>query len=78
MTLEVRKRQLLCESELNRKVLHLELGQWQLRGSRWEARASTAQRCLSIAGTLGVILLPRKYSWLFRLGRALASFRKWS
>ena len=49
MTLDARKRALLCESALNRKVLEVELGQWHVRTARWETRASTAQKSLELS-----------------------------
>jgi len=76
MTLESRKRALLCESELNRKVLLVELGQWQLRSSRWESRASTAQKYWRAVNPLVEIFLPRKFSSLLGIARAFFSFRK--
>lgn len=76
MSLEIRKRALLCESELNRKVLQVEFGQWQLRSSRWQTRASTAQKFLNIGGALAQMVLPRKYSSIVGIARAIFSFRK--
>jgi hypothetical protein len=78
MSLDTRKRGLLCESELNRKVLQVEFGQWQLRSSRWQSRASTAQKFLSIGGALAQMVLPRKYSSIVGIARTLFSFRKQS
>ena len=41
--LESRRRELLLESELNRKVLQVEFGQWQLQATRWQSRLSTVR-----------------------------------
>ena len=76
MTLESRKRALLCESELNRKVLQVELTQWQLRSSRWQSRASTAQKYWRVVNPLVEMFLPRKYSSLLGIARAFFSFRR--
>jgi hypothetical protein len=75
-TVDARKRQLLCESELNRKVLQIEIGQWHLRTARWQARASTAQKCFNLASPLISIFLPRKFSSVLGIARAFFSFRK--
>jgi hypothetical protein len=75
-TVDARKRELLCESELNRKVLEIEIGQWELRAARWQTRASTAQKCLNLAGPLISIFLPRKFSSLLGIARAFFNLRK--
>ena len=76
MSLETRKQDLLCASELNRKVLQVEFGQWQLRSSRWQSRASAAQKFLKISGALAQMALPRKYMSVVGIARALFSLRK--
>lgn len=75
-TLEVRKRELLCESELNRKVLEIEMGQWQLRTARWQTRASTAQKYWSFLGLLAQFFIPAKYSSTLGIAQAFLNFRK--
>jgi hypothetical protein len=75
-TLEARKRELLCESELNRKVLEIETGQWELRTARWQTRASTAQKYWSFLGPLAQLCIPAKYSSMLGIARAFLNFRK--
>jgi hypothetical protein len=74
--LDARKRALLCESALNRKVLEVELGQWHMRTARWEARASTAQKYWSFLSPIVHIFVPKKYSPVLSVVRALFHFRK--
>jgi hypothetical protein len=76
MTLDVRKRALLCESALNRKVLEVELGQWHVRTERWEARASTAQKYWSFLSAIVHVFVPQKYSSMLGIVRALFNFRR--
>ena len=57
--LQSRKRELLLESELNRKVLQVELGQWQLQTSRWQSRLSTVR-------VASLVLLPALRMFLSR------------
>ena len=57
--LHSRKRELLLESELNRKVLQVELGQWQLQTSRWQSRLSTFR-------VASLVLLPALRMFLSR------------
>jgi hypothetical protein len=75
-TVEARKRELLCESELNRKVLEIEIGQWELRTARWQTRASTAQKYWSLASPLVQLFVPAKYSSMLGIARAFFSFRR--
>ena len=76
MTLDARKRALLCESALNRKVLEVELGQWHVRTARWEARASTAQRYWNFLSPIVHIFVPQKYSSVLGIVRAFFNFRR--
>ena len=52
---QTRKRELLVESDLNRKVLQLELGQWQLRVSRAQmfAPRNTLGALFRVVGMFG-------------------------
>ena len=75
-TLEARKRQLLDVSELNRKVLQIEVGQWELRAARWQTRASTAQKYWNFVSPLVRLVVPAKYSSMLGIARAFFNFRK--
>ena len=74
MTLDARKRALLGESALNRKVLEIEFGQWHMRAARWEARASTAQKYWTFLNPIVNVFVPRKYSSVLAIVRGLFSF----
>ena len=76
MTLDARKRALLSESALNRMVLEVEFGQWHMRTARWEAKASAAQKYWSFLGPIASVFVPRKYSSVLGIVRALFSFRR--
>ena len=76
MTLDARKRALLCESALNRKVLEVEFSQWHVRTARWEARATTAQKYLSFLSPLVHVFVPQKYSSALGIVRAFFNFRR--
>jgi len=76
MTLDARKRALLCESALNRKVLEVELGQWHVRTARWGARVSTAQKYWSFLSPLAHIFVPRRYSSALGIVSAFFNFRR--
>ena len=75
-TLDARKRALLCESALNRKVMEVELGQWHVRTARWEARASTVQRYWNFLSPIVHIFVPQKYSSALGIVRAFFNFRR--
>lgn len=75
-TLEARKRQLLGVSALNRKVLQIEMGQWELQAARWQTRASTAQKYWNFVSPLAQLFIPAKYSSMLGIARAFFNFRK--
>jgi hypothetical protein len=58
--LEARKRELLLESNLNRKVLQLETGQWQMRAARWSNRFGKAHALGRMATPIAQFFLARK------------------
>ena len=76
MTLDVRKRALLCESALNRKVLEVELGQWHVRTARWEDRASVARKYWRFLSPIVHVFVPKKYSSVLGMVRAFFNFRR--
>ena len=61
-----RKRALLLESDLNRKVLQIELGQWELQAARWQTRLGRAQTLWRVVNPLAQIFLARKTGSLAR------------
>lgn len=62
-----RKRELLLVSDLNRKVLELELGQWQLRAERWQRRLGAASVVWGVASNpLARLLVGRKAGGVLR------------
>ena len=63
--LEARKRELICVSELNRKILELELGHWEVHASHWQSRAQTAFRWWRVASPLLRVFAPPRYSSIF-------------
>jgi hypothetical protein len=73
--LEARKRELLSVSEVNRKILEIELGQWEVHATRWQTRAETVQRWWRVASPLVRIFAPPKYSSV--LSGVAQLFRFW-
>jgi hypothetical protein len=63
---QTRKRELLLESGLNRKVLHVEFGQWELQAARWQTRLGRAQSLWRIVNPLAQVFLARKTGSLVR------------
>jgi hypothetical protein len=61
-----RKHQLLLESDLNRKVLQIELGQWQLQAARWNARLGVAHTAWRVVNPLAQFFVARKTGSLLR------------
>jgi hypothetical protein len=64
--LPTRKRELLLESDLNRKVLQVEFGQWQLQAARWQTGLGRAQGLWRVVSPLARIFLARKGGSLAR------------
>jgi hypothetical protein len=62
---QTRKQELLLESDLNRKVLQVELGQWQLQAVRWQGRVGRAQTLWRVVNPLAQLFLARKTGSLF-------------
>jgi hypothetical protein len=58
--LPTRKRELLIESDLNRKVLQVEFGQWELQAARWQTRVGRAQTLWRLVNPLAQVFLARK------------------
>jgi hypothetical protein len=63
---QTRKRELLLESDLNRKVLQVEFGQWELRAVRWQTRLGRAHVLWRVVNPLAQAFLARKTGSLFR------------
>ena len=63
---QTRKRELLLESDLNRKVLQVEFGQWELHAARWQTRLGRAQTLWRVVNPLAQVFLVRKTGSLAR------------
>jgi len=63
---QTRKRELLLESDLNRKVLQVEFGQWELQSARWQTRVGRVQTLWRIVNPLAQLFVARKTGSLVR------------
>lgn len=71
-----RKRELLLVSDLNRKVLQLEMGQWQLQAERWQKRMGAANVALRMVNPLARLFVARKAGGFLRSLWQLVTRRK--
>ena len=71
-----RKRELLLVSDLNRKVLQVEMGQWQLQAERWQTRLGAANVVLRVVNPLAGLFVARKTGGLVRSLWRLITHRK--
>jgi len=71
-----RKRELLLVSDLNRKVLQLEMGQWQLRAERWQTRLGAANVVWRVVNPLAGLFAARKTGGLVKSLWRLITHRK--
>lgn len=71
-----RKRELLLVSDLNRRVLQLEMGQWQLQAQRWHRRMGAANLVLRVVNPLARLFVARKTGGLVRSLWQLITRRK--
>lgn len=63
---QTRKRELLLESDLNRKVLQLELAQWQVRAARWHTPLGAVNIAWKVVNPLAQFFVARKTGGLLR------------
>jgi hypothetical protein len=71
-----RKRELLLVSDLNRSVLQLEIGQWQLQAERWQKRMGAANVVLRVVNPLARLFVARKTGGVVRSLWQLITRRK--